>query len=304
MASLGPLFSNILKNIFVDYSQTIYPLTHFQLCKGNIPLTTTVNGMPTADTLGSAFTALSGSNFTAPVNGASNLISPVTIPIKAGVTNQTATYMRGVWSSDSYPLMTIDVSASSSASAAKFNQLTVSTGNTIQLTGLNFSLQNTTDTLLSTAFYNNILAYLLGKTTGQGYTNSLMFGYPKVYNVSTGAEVNAVLAVEAYDGVVPTDPEAAGGNLLWKSTIATTSTSYLEVNGSCISSTRQLTANATATGTATYIRIIKNAITTGGTVYPKLTMQLKVGVNCFFNTPNMVTGQSNTLEQFNVLILS
>ena len=304
MASLGPHVTNILKNIFSEYNQPIYPLNAFQLCKGSVPTTTVANGMPVADTLGSAFTALSSANFTSPVNGSSSLISPVTIPIKSGVTNQTATYMRGVWSNDSYPLFTVDVSNTNTPTAAKFNLTTVSTGNTVQLTALNLALQNTTDTLLSTAFYNNILAYLLGKTTGQGYNNSLMFGYPKVFNVSTGAEVNAVLAVEAYDGPVPTDPEAAAGTLLWKSTIATTSTSYLEVNGTCVSSSRTLTANATATGTATYIRIIKNAITTGGTVYPKLTMQLKVGVNCFFNSPNMVTGQSNTLEQFNVLLLS
>lgn len=303
MATLGPSITNILKNIFCEYSQPIYSLTAFQLCKGTIPLSTVSSGMPTADALGNAFTALTGTNFTSPVNGSSSLISPVTIPIKSGVTNQLATYMRGVYSSDVYPLFTLEVSNTNSASAAKFNITTVSTGNTVQLTGLTFSLQNGSDTLLSTAFYNNILAYLLGKTTGQGYNNSLMFGYPKVFNPSTGAEANAVLAVEAYDGPVPTDPEAATGTLLWKSTISTTSTSYLEANGLCISSTRTLTANATATGTATHIRIIKNAITSGGAVYPKLTMQLKVGVNCFFNSPNMVTGQSNTLEQFNVLVL-
>jgi len=305
MASLSSYITNILRNMFVTNINQVYTLTHFQLCKGNVPLTTVASGMPVADTLGSAFTSLTGANFTAPVNGVSSMIAPVTIPIKSGVTNQTATYMRGVSTNDTYPLFTVDVSSVASANAARFNQTLISTGNSIQLLGLNLSLQNGADTLLSTAFYNNILASLLGKSTGQGYNNNLMFGYPKVVRLDTNAEVDAVLAVEAYDGVIPTDPEEAPtGTLLWRSVIATTSTSYLEVNGTCISSTRQLTANATATGTATYIRIIKDAITTGGAVYPKLTMQLKVGVNCFFNTPNMVGGLSNTLEQFNVLILS
>lgn len=304
----------LLESVFgVTASNPTHSINKMQFCHGDFPGSTSevisTTNILTAGTAPNNYTLFTGSNWSVPSEGVTILASGVSGLIKSSglPAGAAISFIRLLSNSGSVPIFDIPVDIAKGVDNAVLSKISGIVANEqVVLKDLRMKIVTKGGFSFNNALASAILRHIVGiPNTLLGYYGALMFGQGYVYETSS-VTIASPLYMDIYDGA--TIPESANleptGTLLWKSTISTSSTSYLEVNGTCISSTRQLTANATATGTATYIRIIKNAITTGGTVYPKLTMQLKVGVNCFFNTPNMVTGQSNTLEYFNVLILS
>lgn len=77
----------------------------------------------------------------------------------------------------------------------------------------------------------------------------------------------SVATINVYSGSIPSSANAAAtGTILWTGTTAATGASWGTVSGGSASLASNITANASATGTATYARIIKNTFVIQGTV--------------------------------------
>lgn len=293
----------LLLGLFTEnYSTTVSTVAQLRLCKGIIPASP-ATALVAGDILDSAAIAITHSLFTSPANKSAQLINPLTIPIKASVTNAVPTFIR-LQTSGAVGILDIPVAGTPGADNAVISSMSISTGQSVQITSLRLALSGLNDLVMSTAYYNNILRLLLGSPTAEGDSNRLMGTWGKVIN-SSAAEANAVLAIEAYDGTVPlTDDETPAGTLLWKRTVPTTEIAILSVVGASIYSNRTHQASALASGVPTFIRIVKNAITSGTNVYPRLCIQLTIEKHASFYQTAMVTGVVNTLEQFNLALLS
>lgn len=299
--------TNIASSLFTeDYSYLRNPISVIRLAKVPIPSSPTVT-IAAADWLDNASTIeFSSSNFSAVSGGRCDLVTPVTIPIRSSQVNQVPRFIRLQNNTASTTgFIDIDVNNVPGTSNAIISSISISTGNTVQITDMRFIIKPINGIKMTPALYNCILQRIIGFPAANiGYGGSLMFGWPKVIN-SAGSEVNAVLAISAYDGVPPESSEdAATGTLLWKRTIPTTEGSMFSMLAPFnILSNKIHTSNALATGTPTYIRVVKNAITSSPFVYPQLTLQLEVGKHVSFYKNQMATGVSNTLEQFSFQIL-
>lgn len=293
----------LLQATFTDYhSATVSVIAQLRLCKGTIPVSP-ATAVAAADIIDSAAVAISHSLFSAPSNGVVQMLNPLTVPIKASVTNAVPSFIR-LQTSGAVGILDIPVSSSPGPDNAVISSMSISTGQSVQITSLGLTLSGLNDLVISPAYFNGLLRLLLGSPTAEGNANRLMGTWAKVIN-SSAAEANAVLAIEAYDGAVPTThDETPVGTLLWKRTIPTTEVAVLSVVGSSIFSNRTHQASALATGTPTFIRVVKNAITSGTNSYPRLCIQLTTDKHVGFYQSSMVTGVVNTLDQFNLSLLS
>ena len=297
--------SPILNAVFgISYGTAVMTAANFMLCKGIMPASPEGQPLiPAGDKL-SGYIAMGPIAFITPTGKTTSLASSIAIPIAASVTSQTPTFIRIFGNAtETYPVMDIPVSLTQEAGKAQISSMSVSTGDAVQLLKLNLSLANGSDMLLSDAIYNVTLSSITQKTSVHGYINSLRFGKADVYNNSTGALVSHPLTIEAYSDIALNNIDDVPTELIWSKTITAAEGVYLTVSGNNVFSNKTITANAVANGQATYIRLIKEAVTAGTANYPKMVLQLKVGVNCFFSNPNMTLGQPSTLEQFNAVLL-
>lgn len=295
----------ILNNVFgISLGDTVRSVATFMLCKGIMPASPEAQALiPAGDKL-SGNIAMGATAFITPTGKTTSLASSIAIPIVASVTSQTPTFIRIFGSAtESYPIMDIPVSLTQEVGKAQISSMSVSTGDAVQLLKLNLSLANGSDMLLSDVMYNVMLNSITLKTSVHGYVNSLRFGKADVYNNSAGTFAPHPLTIEAYSDIALNNIDDVPTELIWSKTITAAEGVYLTVSGNNVFSNKTITANAVANGQATYIRLIKEAVTAGTANYPKMVLQLKVGVNCFFSSPNMTLGQPSTLEQFNVVLL-
>lgn len=293
----------VLAGTFTEaYSSSLLFPNSLRLVKGIMP-DSPATTLTAGNILDSGAVPLTVSSFSAVSNGRTDMISPLTIPIKSAVVSQVPSFIR-IQNSSSVGMFDIDVNNIAGPSNAIINSMSVSTGDVVRLTDLRFIFKNTSSVSMTPGFYSSILRLIMGSPTAEGYSNKLLFGWPKVIN-SSSAETNAVLTIEAYDGDIPASSEdAATGTLLWKRTIPTTEASIFSVTGNIVNSARAHTSNALATGIPTYVRISKAAITAGTYVYPKLTMQFEVNKHLIFYNPKMTLGVSNTLDTFSFHMLT
>lgn len=294
---------NTLRGTFTELNSVVPAVVaQLILSRGAIPPSPSV-AISAADNITSGTVALTHSLFTSPAAGSIQLLGPLTIPIKSSVVDAVPTFIR-LQTSGAIGVLDIPVSDVPGPDNAVISNVLISTGQSVQITSLRVALSGFNDLVMSTAYYNGILRLMFGVPTAEGWGNRLLGTWSKVLN-SSGSEANAVLAIEAYDGAVPaTDDEVPAGTLLWKRTVPTSELpSVLTVVGNSIYSNRTHQAAALASGTPTFIRIVKNAITSGTAVYPRLCIQLTLERHVGFYQTNMVTGVVNTLEQFNLSML-
>lgn len=280
--------------------------TAMRLSKGAMPWSPSVVIAASATTWldNSSVIAISQSNFTGIVGGKCQLIAPITIPIRASQVAQIPTFMRLQSANTSTTgFYDIEVNSTAGPSNAVINSMSISTADVVQITDLRFALKPQNDLKMTPILYDAMLHAMIGRSFTPGYNGSLFFGWPKIMN-NAGGESNAVLAIEAWDGIPPESSEDdATGTLLWKRTIPTTETSIFSTTNGLVISNRPHVTNAVANGVPTYIRVVKNAITSSPYVYPKMTLQLEVGKHVSFYRPTMITGQPNTLDMFSFHLL-
>jgi len=295
---------NALQGTFTEnYSAAPAVVGQLILSRGAMPISPSV-AISAADNITSGTVAIAHSLFTSPADGSIQLLSPLTIPIKTSVVDAVPTFIR-LQTTVPVGIIDIPVSDTPGLDNAVISNVLISTGQSVQITSLSVNLAGFNDLVISKSYLDGILRLMFGFPTAAGHNNRLMGTWSKVINSSTSAEVNAVLAIEAYDGAVPlTDDETPAGTLLWKRTIPTAELpAVLSVINNSIYSNRVHQANALATGIPTFIRIVKNAITSGTGVYPRLCIQLTIEKHVGFAQTEMVTGVSNTLSQFNLSML-
>lgn len=280
--------------------------TAIRLSKGIMPWNPSVSILANATTWldNSSVISISQSNFTGIANGKCQLIAPITIPIRSSQVAQIPTFIRlQIANTSTTGFYDIEVNSTPGPSNAVINSMSISTGDVVQITDLRFALKPQNDLKMTPILYDAMLHAMIGRNFTSGYNGALLFGWPKIMN-NAGGESNAVLAIEAWDGIPPASSEDdATGTLLWKRTIPVTETSIFSTINGLVISNRPHTTNATANGVPTYIRVVKNAITSSPHIYPKLTLQLEVGKHVSFYRPTMITGQTNTLDMFSFHLL-
>jgi hypothetical protein len=126
-------------------------------------------------------------------------------------------------------------------------------------------------------------------------------------NTSSGRDYGASVPVHAYSGVIPASAnDAATGTLLWTKNLTVDQMFSVSGNGMVLNGA--MAANASATGTATYVRVVKAAYTesTWFSSFPECVIQAPVGPPSngvtFSPSADMVSGVSANMTQFTVLL--
>lgn len=294
-----------LQKIFTD-NYSIAPTVpgFIRLLKGTRPANNEVASVAANILDNGSSIVLNHTKFTAVNNGRCDLISPITIPIKSSQTNQVPTCIRWVSAvAATTSLMDIDVNNVAGTSNALINTMSISTGNTVQITDLRLILKLNNGLSMSPVLLNALLETFTGYPSTRGYVGALLMGCSWVLD-SSGYQITTPLAIEAWSGTVPATSEIAPtGTLLWKKTISFEENCIFTPGPNILFVKNLYAANAIANGTPTFIRIVKDAVDYSPYTYPKMVIQLPVSSAVSFNNPTMATGAINMLNPFSFHIL-
>lgn len=298
------------------------PFTDFRLYKGSLP-TSLLDNLSDANILSSASLGAAGGSvvipytscWAAPSSGVTMLTSNLAIFIRG--TGLPASPIPGFlrFYSAGTPVMDIEVSTTKGPQVAQLSSVsTVTAGQVLSLMDLKFRIATSGPVSLNNSFASAILRQMTSQTqyiavpalASPGY----MAGFPWVYsiNASSGETlvVSAPIIATAYDGPIPTSANAeATGTKLWEKSYSSANGSNIwEVSGSTMGLVYTFSANASASGTPTYIRITKPEVSITGTYpghYPRFVVQVPVGVGsgtANFTQTDFVSGQSVSLNPF------
>lgn len=279
---------NYLGSIFTDggYVGANYPVGLCKVFSGT---------MPTSPTVTTGITALTGDtdcslSFYPPSDGVTILGSNIVFTATA---TGTASFIRFY---DPYNTPVYDVSASTSASidTAVLSTLSVTTGNQFTLTNLRLKMAVTGDVSVSPGVANDFLYKMIGYTPTYGLS-------PKLFsnNDPAGSYLGTdQVTYSLYTGAIPTRADLAPtGTLVWTKT-PTDACCFIQV-GLGISLLSNLSANAVASGTPTYLRVRRSALTLSGYgTLPEAIIQVPVattGSGCTLSASTFTSGQSYSI---------
>ena len=252
-----------------------------------------------------------------PAAGVVTLASPAVITPNA---TGTATFLRV--HAGGHPLMDIPVSATAGDGFAQLSTLNAVSGAALQLLDLRFKLNTVGGMSVSPIVANYFLGALIGapnpymhEVSGNEvpYLGALSAGWRETSTLETLNDHPTVL--RAYAGDVPaaaTDP-IGSATLLWTHT-GIPARDLVDPVGSGLALAATVTANASASGTPTFLRVTRppNDYTSmggylDGVVTPETVVQIPVGgaaSGCSFSPTSFTAGQPATLVQLTVSLAS
>lgn len=257
-------------------------------------------------------------NWNPPAAGVVTLASPAVITPN---TTGTATFLR-VLIGGGQPLMDIPVSATAGDGFAQLSTLNAVSGAALQLLDLRFKLNTMGGMSVSPIVANYFLGALIGapnpymhEVSGHEvpYLGALSAGRRETSTLETLNDHPTVL--RAYAGDVPaaaTDP-IGSATLLWTHT-GIPARDLVDPVGSGLALAATVTANASASGTPTFLRVTRPPIDyfgaggyLDGVVTPETVVQIPVGgaaSGCSFSPTSFTAGQPATLVQLTVSLAS
>lgn len=300
---LTPLyFERILNAVFSDSAYvssnwaTVYAAF---LCGGTMPANPLVT---------TGFTTLSGGvivdgGWLPPSDGVCTLSNPVAITPNA---NGTITFIRLCMAGSTTGVIDISVGLVGSGASCIVSSLTAVSGTPVAISDLRVKLNTTGDFSVGATIANDFLLSLLNTNRDSRY---IAANAASRLEAPGGAYTKAV-TVNVYDGPIPAKADdAATGTRLW--TKAITGNNLFNVSGLGMSLAEALTANALASGTPTYARVVKAAYSGVNTIdgltysWPATVFQLPIGPptnGCIMTPGVLVSGQSATITNMTVTL--
>lgn len=313
-ADLAPLLAATFCANDAGYPGGIY---RFQLFGGPQPSHPTITAgiVP----LSTSLYTLTHDRWSAPAAGVVTLADPIEIPINA---TGTATFLRIYGAYGSGNLMDIPVSTTPGDGVAVLSSLSAVSGSALHLTDLRIKLNTVGAMSVSPVVANYFLLALIGapnpymhESNGHEvpYLGALSAGWRETSTLETLNDHPTVLM--AYAGDVPssaTDP-IGSATLLWSRT-GIPARDLVDPVGAGLALTATVTANAVATGTPSFLRVVRpsNDYTSmggylDGVVTPECVVQIPVGgaaSGCSFSPTSLTAGQPATLVQLTVSLAS
>lgn len=291
-----------LASLFSDSQLNSGDYIHqFKLCGGVMPAN------PTVLTGFTSYASLQPTDATSiwlpPSDGVVSLSAPLTFtPSAAGA----ITFLR-MNVANGYGVFDIPLGLSGTNASGVVSSLTASVGVPVSVTDLRIKLNTAGNLSVGSALANLFLSSIV---------NSDYMGNP-FFIASAASKWNPIandfsktVTVNVYDGSIPAKADdAATGTKLWTKSIS--SNNLFSVTGLGVSLAEGLTANALASGTPTYIRVVKAAYS--GTLpqtgvphsWPATVFQLPIGPptnGCIMTPGVLVSGQSATITNMTVTL--
>lgn len=311
-AALAPLLAaTFCANDSVGYPSGIYQCRLFE---GAQPANPNITGGVTPLSLPFA---LNHELWSAPAAGVLTLADPF-LEIPTNVTG-TASFLRLY--AVGAPLMDIPVSTTPGDGVAVLSSLSAVSGSALHLTDLRIKLNTVGAMSVSPVVANYFLLALIGapnpymhESSGHEvpYLGALSAGWRESSTLETLNDHPTVLM--AYAGDVPssaTDP-IGSATLLWSHT-GIPARDLVDPVGAGLALTATVTANAVATGTPSFLRVVRPAVDYSfggyldGVVTPECVVQIPVGgaaSGCSFSPTSLTAGQPATLVQLTVSLAS
>lgn len=287
------------------------PISHVRLYGGTQPANPTITS-GTTQLSGNA--ALTAANWNAPAAGVVTLSGAVEITPNA---TGTVTFIRLMYGTNS--LMDIPVATTAGSGNARLSTLSAVSGTPLQLLDLRIKLNTVGAMSVSPPVANYFLMSLCGMAnpfTGTGADINFLgaaSSYRMADDNSTGTLLTLATTVSAYSGTVPASATAplSGNTLLWQKSLSGAGDMF-EIAGTGLTLTEGLSANAAASGTPTFIRIVRPEIAYTDSYFdtvttPQCTIQIPVGdasSGCSFSPTTLTSGASASLVQCTINLAS
>lgn len=223
----------------------------------------------------------------------------------------------------------IDAAASAAAKVCVLSQMTaLSSSSTYSLEDIRFKIKTQGDFSFNNTIANHILRLLLNiSPESSGKRGYLSFGSAMIYEnnsqisampnkddaTSGGTATTTALRISAYTGAIPNSAnDVATGIKVWEyavdMNVSRSEPCIFDVAGNTVFLNRSLTANATANGTITYIRVQKDGVSSSASgftnSYPTMVMQVPVGSGAGqaqMSKTIVTSGESITLNEFGMI---
>lgn len=279
-----------------------FAINAFRVFSGTQPANPTITTGITA--CHASDVAMSNGNWLPPSNGVISLAAPLAFTSNGARVGSFVRFYGNNVSSQSTPVMDVPLGTSIGAGNALINSVDFANAVTYNISTLRIKLNTVGTLFLNNAVANCFLGLMIGMPPQSSEGGQYGLGAFSRWGFTSGSGTfTKALTVKAYDGTPPASAlVSATGNLLWSKTL--TADSLLAVSGLGMALTGDQSANATLSGTPSYIRIEKAAWTdaAAGISAPACLAQVPIGVACAFSPATVTAGADTALSNLTIVL--